>query len=178
MRITISGPPGSGKTTTCKMLSEELGLKAVVFGQFFREMAAERGFTLGEFGALAENDSTIDKTIDSKILEVARANSDIILESRLSAYMLTRNGIPAFRIYLSASPEVRMVRVGVREGESLDDAVRKTIERQASEAKRYKMYYDIDIDDLSVYDLVISTDHLNPDQVTAKILDALKECKC
>ncbi|MFA6952518.1 MAG: AAA family ATPase [Candidatus Methanomethylophilaceae archaeon] len=178
MRITISGPPGSGKTTTCKMLSEELDLKAVVFGQFFREMAAERGLTLGEFGALAENDSTIDKTIDSKILEVARANSDIILESRLSAYMLTRNGIPAFRIYLSASPEVRMARVGVREGESLDDAVRKTIERQASEAKRYKMYYDIDIDDLSVYDLVISTDHLNPDQVTAKILDALKECKC
>lgn len=178
MRITISGPPGSGKTTTCKMLSEALGVKAVVFGQFFREMAAERKLTLGEFSALAEKDPEIDKKIDSKILEVARSNADIILESRLSAYLLSRNNIPAFKIYLSASPKTRMTRVGTREGESIDQAVKKTLERQASEAKRYKMYYDIDIDDLSVYDLVVSTDNLTPKEVTKKILESLKEFKC
>ena len=43
MRITISGPPGSGKTTVCGKLSEELGLKAIVFGQVFRELATEKG---------------------------------------------------------------------------------------------------------------------------------------
>lgn len=173
MRITISGPPGSGKTTACSKLSEALGLKAVVFGKIFRELAAEKNLTLGELGAIAEKDPSIDKMIDSRILEIARQNEDIILESRLSAYMLSRNGIPAFKIYLDASPDVRMARVGLREGETFEEAYAKTVERQNSEAKRYMMYYGIDINDKSVYDLVIVTDDLTPDEVLQRILDGV-----
>ena len=72
MRITISGPPGSGKTTVCGKLSETLGLKAVVFGQVFRQLAAEKGLTLVELGKLAEQDPQIDADIDAKIVETAR----------------------------------------------------------------------------------------------------------
>ena len=173
MRITISGPPGSGKTTACSKLSEKLGLQAVVFGKIFRELAAEKNLSLVELGAIAEQDPSIDKMIDSRILEIARANDNIILESRLSAYMCARNDIPAFKIYIDASPEVRMSRIGVREGETVEEACAKTVDRQKSEAKRYKMYYDIDIEDKSVYDLVINTDDLDPDQVVEKILEAV-----
>ena len=178
MRITISGPPGSGKTTACNRLSEILGLKAVVFGKIFREMAAEKHLSLLEFGDLAEKDPSIDEAIDAKILEIARENEDIILESRLSAYMLSRNSIPAFKIYLGASPEVRMSRIGVREGQTLEDAKRETVERQASEAKRYMMYYNIDINDMSVYDLVVNTDDLDPDGVIDTIMKAIEGRKC
>ena len=178
MRITISGPPGSGKTTACNRLSEILGLKAVVFGKIFRELAAEKHLSLIEFGALAEKDPSIDKAIDNRILEIARENEDIILESRLSAYMLSRNSIPAFKIYLGASPEVRMSRIGVREGQTLEDAKKETLERQASEAKRYMMYYNIDINDMSVYDLVVNTDDLDPDGVIDTILKAIEGKKC
>ena len=174
MRITISGPPGSGKTTVCGKLSETLGLKAVVFGQVFRQLAAEKGLTLVELGKLAEQDPQIDADIDAKIVETARNSSDIILESRLSAYMLTRNGIPALRVFLEASPEVRFARIGIREEKELQHAIEETNARQASEAKRYKMYYDIDINDLSVYDLIINTDNLTPDEVLQKILDAVR----
>ena len=173
MRITISGPPGSGKTTACSKLSEKLGLEAIVFGKIFRELAAEKNLSLVELGAIAEQDPSIDKMIDSRILEIARANDNIILESRLSAYMCARNDIPAFKIYIDASPEVRMSRIGVREGETVEEACAKTVDRQKSEAKRYKMYYDIDIEDKSVYDLVINTDDLDPDQVVEKILEAV-----
>jgi len=173
MRITISGPPGSGKTTACSKLSEILGLKAVVFGKIFRELAAEKNLSLVELGAIAEQDPSIDKMIDSRILDIAKENEDIILESRLSAYMCARNGISAFKIYIDASPEVRMARIGIREGETFEEAYAKTVDRQKSEAKRYMMYYGIDIEDKSVYDLVINTDDLNPDQVVAKILDAV-----
>ncbi len=175
MRITISGPPGSGKTTACSKLSEILGLEAVVFGKIFRELAAEKNLSLGQLGELAEKDPSIDRMIDSRILDIARANENIILESRLSAYMCARNNIPAFKIYIDASPEVRMSRIGVREGETVEEACAKTLDRQRSEAKRYKMYYDIDIEDKSVYDLVINTDELDPDQVVKKILDAVGE---
>lgn len=174
MRITISGPPGSGKTTACSKLSEALGLKAVVFGKIFRELAAEKNLTLGELGEIAEKDPSIDRMIDSRILEIARANPDIILESRLSAYMLTRNGIPAYRILLEASPDIRMARVGLREGETLEQATANTIERQKSEAKRYMMYYGIDINDRSVYDLVLNTDDLTPDEVLETILEGVR----
>ena len=95
MIITISGPPGSGKTTACSKLSERLGLEAVVFGKIFRQLAAEKNLSLGELGDLAEKDPSIDSMIDGRILEIARNNPDIILESRLSAYMCVRNGIPA-----------------------------------------------------------------------------------
>ncbi len=173
MRITISGPPGSGKTTACSKLSEELGLEAIVFGKVFRELAAEKHLTLSELGAIAEQDPTIDNMIDDRILETARNNEDLILESRLSAYMLSRNGIPAFKIHITASPEVRMQRVGLREGETLEEATAATIDRQRSEAKRYLQWYGIDVEDLSVYDLVINTDDLDPDQVMERILEAL-----
>ena len=173
MRITISGPPGSGKSTACSKLSERLGLEAVIFGKIFRELAAEKNLSLGELGIIAEKDPSIDKMIDSRILEIAKANDDIILESRLSAFMCARNDIKAFKIYLDASPEVRMARIGVREGETVEEACAKTEDRQRSEAKRYKMYFDIDIDDRSVYDLVINTDNLDPDQVVETIIDAV-----
>ena len=178
MIITISGPPGSGKTTVCKLLSEELGLKAIVFGKFFRELAAEKNISLAELGALAEKDPSIDKDIDERIIAIARGNNNIILESRLSAHMCKRFGIDAFKVYLDASPEVRMSRIGVREGATLEQATAETIERQKSEAKRYKMYYGIDINDMSVYDLVINTDNLDPNGVLNEILKAIEGLKC
>jgi predicted cytidylate kinase len=175
MRITISGPPGSGKTTVCKGLSERLGLKAVVFGEFFRQLAKEKGMTLTEFGIFAEKDQSIDRMIDDTILDAAKENPDIILESRLAAHMLTQNDIPAFRIYLVASPDVRIKRVGIREGESFEDVRRHTLERQSSEAKRYKMYYDIDIEDLSVYDLILDTDDLSVAEVVERVIKEIEE---
>lgn len=178
MRITISGPPGSGKTTACNKLSERLGVKAVVFGEFFRKLAKDKNMTLAEFGALAEKDPSIDKSIDDMILDVARNNKDIILESRLAAYMLVKNNIPAFKVYLYASLETRLKRVGIRDEEVIEEVRKHTIERQSSEAKRYKMYYDIDIEDKSVYDLTLNTDDLDPDQVVEKILEAIGEGTC
>ena len=173
MRITISGPPGSGKTTACRLLSERLGLEMIVFGKIFREMAAEKGLTLGELGAIAEEDPSIDRMIDERILEMARGNPDIILESRLSAHMLSRHGIPAFKVYLDASPEVRFARIGLREGETLEQAIESTVERAKSEARRYLMYYGIDIEDRGVYDLVVDTGSKTPDEVVQAIVDGM-----
>lgn len=52
------------------------------------------------------------------------------------------------------------------------------MERQASEARRYKAYYGIDIDDLSVYDLVLATDRMTPEEVICEIAERSKGFKC
>ncbi len=173
MRITISGPPGSGKTTVCGLLAERLDLPAVVFGRLFREMAEEKGMTLADFGSLAEQDPSIDETIDRRILDIARDTDSIILESRLSAQMLVRHGIPAFKVYLDADPLVRAARVGRREDEDLQQAAEAIVRRQASEAKRYLQYYGIDLYDLSVYDMVVDTADKTPDQIVDEIVDRI-----
>ncbi len=175
MRITISGPPGSGKTTACKNLSEALGYKSVVFGGLFRQKAADMNVSVAELGKMAERDPSIDREIDSEILKIAAGNEDIILESRLSAYLTKKNGIDAFRILIRASPEVRIARICGRECAVYDTACKETVEREKSEAKRYMMYYGIDLKDLSVYDLIIDTDDLTPEQVTDKILGAIND---
>ena len=178
MRITISGPAGSGKTTVCNKLSAALSFESVVFGQIFRDLAAEKGISLAELGKIAEKDRSIDEMIDSRIVQTARERYDIILESRLAAHMLERNGIPAFKIYLHASPDVRIKRIGMRENGSAGEVLKATTDRQMSEEKRYRMYYGIDINDTNVYDLIINTDEIDADQVIRRILDALEDRGC
>lgn len=175
MRITISGPPGSGKSTACLGLSKALGCRQVMFGQVFRKMAAEKGISVAELGAMAEKDPSIDREIDAAILETAKNSSEIVLESRLSAHLTKRKSIDAFRIYIYASPDVRMNRICSREGDGYDEVCKKTLKREESEAKRYMQHYGIDISDLSVYDLIINTDDLTPDEVVDEILGALDE---
>jgi len=52
--ITISGPPGSGKSTLSKILSVKLGLELVSMGDIFRKCAEDRCMSLEEFGLIAK----------------------------------------------------------------------------------------------------------------------------
>ncbi len=45
MLLTVSGPPGSGKSTTAGLLAEAFDLDHVSGGDIFRELADERGYT-------------------------------------------------------------------------------------------------------------------------------------
>jgi len=68
MLLTVSGPPGSGKSTNAAALAEQFGLEHVSGGDIFRELADERGYTPVEFNELAETDEQIDRisTADSE----------------------------------------------------------------------------------------------------------------
>ena len=178
MRITISGPPGSGKTTVCHLLAEDLGLECVIFGQLFRNLAAEKHISLSELGDIAEKDFSIDEMIDQRIVDIAREREDIILESRLAAHMLERNGLPALKVYLDARPRVRAQRIGVREHETEEGAMEDIVDRERSEAKRYEKYYGIDLYDRRMYDLIINTSDITPEEVIEIITSKLEEYTC
>lgn len=58
---------------------------------------------------------------------------------------------------MKAPKEVRIRRIADRENRDYEEVHRETIAREESEIKRFKRYYNIDLNDLSIYDFVIST---------------------
>jgi predicted cytidylate kinase len=174
MIITISGTIGSGKTTVSQMLGERLDLRTVISGHLFREMAGELGLSLEEFGRLAEQDARHDRLIDQRMVDLASQEKDLILEGRLAGQMMRRNAIPAFCVYLDAPLEVRAVRVSGRDGVELQAAIDEMRVREASEGLRYRTFYGIDVTDRSIYDMVIDTGALTPEQVVEMIVSRVR----
>jgi len=174
MRITISGPPGSGKTTVCKLLAVKLGYRYVISGNVFREMASKLHLTLTEFGRLAEEDPKYDRMIDDSMVAMAAGDGDIILEGRLAGYNLAQNDIAAFKVYLDADPRVRAARILERENGDLMTVMNEMLEREACEAVRYSQWYGIDINDKSVYDLIVDTSNAPPEKVVSIIVRELE----
>lgn len=161
MQVTVSGLPGSGTTTISKLLAECYDLELVSSGEIFRKLAKERGMSLAEFGALAERDPAIDLEIDKNQKSIIHSHENIILESRLAGHMA--QGRPnVLKIWIKAPILTRVKRIQRREKSiSFDNELEKTVERERSEALRYKNYYGIDITDLSIYDIVLDSEKWN-----------------
>jgi len=169
MIVTISGPPGSGTSTVVKLLSEMTGYAVLSAGDTFRAMAGERGMSLADFGALCESDASVDRELDARMTAEARKAGDLILEGRLAGYNCYRGKVDALKVYVTASLEERARRVIQREGKPLEQVMEEIDTREKCEWKRYHDYYDIDILDTSIYDMVIDSSEIPAKEVAAEI---------
>ena len=172
MLVTISGPAGSGKSTAAAALAEALGFDHVSGGDIFRDLADERGLTPLQLNELAEEDDAIDRDLDRRLRDIAETREDLVLESRLAGWMAGEHA--DFRIWLDAPLTVRARRIADREDKSIELAREETRERSDSEARRYEAYYDIDIEELSIYDLSVNTARLSPGAVLDVILTTIE----
>jgi cytidylate kinase len=127
--------------------------------------------TLEEFGRIAENDDAIDRMIDERQKERAKAGKNLIFEGRLSGIFLEDADL---KIWLKAPLDMRAARVKERDFVNESDLLDLIKAREASEWTRYNNYYGIDLSDLSVYDLVIDTSRWSADQVCEIIIRALE----
>ena len=171
MLLTISGPPGSGKSTVAAAVAHAFGYEHVSGGDIFRSLAEERGLSLAEYNALAEEDEAIDRDLDRRLRRTAREEDDVVLESRLSGWMAGEYA--DLKVWLDAPLDVRAARIADREEKPVEAARTETREREASERSRYAEYYDIDFADRSIYDLAINTARWDPGSIVDLVVAAV-----
>lgn len=175
--VTMSGRPGSGKSTVAKALASLLGLRHVSAGDFMREMAAERGVSVLEFSTIAENDDTVDLEIDARTRRLGESGESFVMDSRLAWHFIPHS----VKVFLDVRADVAARRIysEVRTTESenvdLDTTVRNIERRARSESTRFRQYYGVDYLDPSHYDLVVDTSDCTVDAVIETIEEFLVE---
>ncbi len=167
--ISIGGPPGSGTTTAARSLRDRLGLRYVCAGEFFRKMAAGKGMSLADFGRFVAKNPHIDRDIEMMQVEEAR-KGDVILEGRVTGFMLHSEGVDSFRAWITASEEERAKRVSDREGSDVEGTMARNLERAENEATRYMSTYGFDITDHSIYHAVIDNTELQASDVAERLI--------
>ena len=176
MIITISGKAGSGKSTIAKILSKRLGLKHYSVGDVMRKMAAEKGIPVLELNKMAEKDKSIDLELDSRLKILGKTEDNFVIDGRLTAYFIPN---AEARVFLSAKDKVRAQRImkdkRIQEkSKSLKEMIGSIGKREESEKKRYKGYYNVDYTKKKLYNCIIDTTNLSPDEVVGKIMKFIK----
>jgi cytidylate kinase len=176
--ITISGKPGSGKSSTADITAELLGYTRYSSGDMVRQILTEKGLSLAEYNERAKNDHALDEAVDNR-LRALRDKKDIIIDSRLGFYWIPES----FKVYLDLDIEVATVRIykdavdnssrsNTGEGiSSLADVSIQVKHRMEEERRRFRELYHIDPYDLSHFDLIVDTSRHSPQTVALTVYD-------
>jgi predicted cytidylate kinase len=168
LRITLAGDIGSGKSTVAKRLAELAGVEPLSTGGIQRQLAQKRGVSVLELNRLAENDPSIDREIDSYLMRLPPGN--LVVESRMAWHFVP----DTLKVYLYISDQAAARRiVGAQRSDegyrTIADATTPILARRKSEILRFSKYYNVDIDDLLNYDLVVDTTFASVDDVVSQI---------
>ncbi len=178
-RITVTGDPGSGKSTFARTVSAKTGYRLITTGNIFRQLAAERGISLTELNELAEQQAAIDHQVDDYLKSLNASTEHLVLDSRMGWYFVQ----DSLKIRLTVDLDVAVERIfrdtaDLREKfKDLKTAEDEVERRKRSEITRYKNLYDVDISDPSNFDLVINTSHKAPNDITREFEEQFERYK-
>jgi len=166
MIITVSGPHGTGKSTYAARLADALRIRHVSAGALFRRIAKEKRISLEDLGEKALEDSSIDKLVDERTRAEAE-KGNVVVDGQLAGWVLKDRS--DLRIYLTAPEDVRLERIAKRDKVTLEKARVQTERRESVQRERYSRHYGFQVEDRSIYHLVLDTS-LGSIEDTAKVL--------
>jgi len=170
--VCVCGMTGCGKSTVAKRLAEKYGLTYFSGGNALKALALEAGYKPAERGwwETAEGmnflqqrmeDPTFDRKVDEKLLELAK-QGNVVLDSWTMPWLL-KGG---FKVWLEASPRVRVKRVAERDGIDVEKALNVLKEKDKRTEMIYKDLYGFDLGkDFSPFHFILVTDVLDVDEV-------------
>ena len=176
--ITLSGKPGSGKSSTADKVAELLSYTRYSAGDIVRKMLRKQKITLDEFNRMAQNNHDIDHMIDEELRSL-REEKDIVIDSRLGFYWIPES----FKVYLDLDDDVATARIfkdvvsnSERDTEagaasSIQEVQRLVKERMRNEQQRFMSMYGADPYHNANFDLVINTSRHSPQTVALTVFD-------
>jgi CMP/dCMP kinase len=169
--VAIGGPPGSGKSTAGRQVVAALGLEYHSAGDVFRAEAKARDLDVEAFGRYAETHPEVDRLLDERMQALARPG--VLLDGRIQGILCRRRGVAVHAIVVTATEGERARRVAARDGQPLEEALRRIRERSESERRRYREVYGIDID-RETGDLTVDSTDRPPEVVAGEIVRFLR----
>ena len=184
MIITISGTPGSGKSTVSKILVKRLGAERIYVGGIRRKLAKEKGMTLEELNEYAKTHAETDVDVDNKASEKAKRlekeEKPVIAEGYTMFHFIPNS----IKIFIKCDFEEGAKRIwkdlqqketkeARNEGNitSFEQMKKRVIERLNEDTARYKKYYGIDHRDESQYDFVVDSTNITAKEAAEKIIE-------
>lgn len=176
--ITLSGKPGSGKSSTADRVAEMLGYSRYSTGDIVREMIKKKKMTLSEFNITAEKDPSYDYELDEALREM-RTQQEVVIDSRLGFYWIPES----FKVYLDLDPEVAIARIykdsninalrGATENntDGMDAVIDQVNDRLNNERRRFKKLYNVNPYASANFDLIIDTSRHSPQTVALTVFD-------
>jgi cytidylate kinase len=173
--VVLNGEPGSGKSTVSRLLARRLGIRRISVGEVYREMAQQRGMSALELNLHAELDDEIDHYVDKLQSDIAMSGETVVVDSRLAWHFFRE----ALKVHLIAHPMIAAHRVLSRPANTVEtymsaaEAEVRLAERSESERGRFLERYGVDKTRLRNYDLVVDSTRATPEEIVARIVDAL-----
>lgn len=168
--VTVDGVSGAGKGTLAKHVADRLDIKYFSAGDFFRSIAEDRGMTVEELSKKADRETDIE--VDRRTLEQGLKQSCVI-DGRLPSWVM--GDFSDLRIYMTADLEERAERIAEREGITVEEARKRTEERDRDNRKRYMDYYGIDTRELEIYDVIMDNSEMSIQEQNERIDKVLEK---
>jgi CMP/dCMP kinase len=170
IKICISGLTGSGKNTISDLLAKELNIPHI-----YKEMTKTyanvgkdpKWKAVKDISALTAPKFAND--FDSEIVKMT-AGKDCVISTWLGPWMVKD---ATLRVWLTASKEERAKRTFKRDKKEMEDPVKYIEEKDNGNVKNFKKEYNIDITDHSIFEMVLNTERLNPQEIVSIISVAL-----
>lgn len=180
--ITISGTPGSGKSTVAKALCKKFKAKRLYVGQYMRELARQKNITLAQLNTLAQSDPQIDIKADEETAKQARRLAkkySVVVEGRVQFHFLPEStkifikanvAEAAKRIWKDLKDAQKNKERNEAKVKNIGELKKQILIRKKSELLRYKKYYHLNHYLLKHYDFVLDTSHITAQQAIEKTL--------